>query len=106
MKVAGWITWGIVTALALYFIFCIRMSFVMGHPFTIAITVETFLLFISSILFLIFKWNKLHLLWILPVIFLGTNLILTIPIISHILIFLTNIFMKIILIGTRPPMDF
>lgn len=110
MQLSGWIVWGLLAGLAIFLALGARISTKSGYNFTKAIAVQTFLLWLSLILFLFFDCNKLHLLWITPAIFIGVNLIGGIPIISHILFICTWIFMKIILIGckkvTTKPTDF
>jgi hypothetical protein len=58
-----------------------------------------------AILFLVFGWNKLHILWVAPVAHFAAQALVIggIPILSPIVLFATRIFLFIVLIGVEKP---
>jgi hypothetical protein len=104
-QIISWIVWGILAFFAITFAFGCRRSAKSGQGFQWATGVQTLFFWIIAILFLVFGWNKLHILWITPVaFFLSQFLVLGgIPILSPIVLFATKIFFYIILIGVKKP---
>jgi hypothetical protein len=90
--------------LAVSFAFGCRSYAKSGH-FQWATGVQTFFFWLIAILFLVFRWNKLHILWVTPVaFFMSLFLVLGgIPILSPLVLFATRIFLGIILIGIKKP---
>jgi hypothetical protein len=69
--------------------------------------------YVVSLLFLVFDWNKLHILWLLPLIIFGAPFIALggIPGVSQLVMAMTRLFVPVILIGIprrdhdEPPPD-
>ncbi len=101
MQILEWIVWGFLASLAIFLAWGARASVKSGYNFTQAIAIQTFLLWITLVLFLLFGWNKLNLLWTVIIIYIAPHLFARIPIISHMMFIGTWIFMKIILIGCK-----
>lgn len=103
-EIIGWVIWGIIALLALYFTFGWRHSISEGESLSWAIGFQTLSFWVIAIVFLFAPWNKLHILWITPVAFIFaqfTTGIVRIPIISPIVLFLTDLFLRLILIGIK-----
>ena len=102
-QIIGWIIWGIVAIWALSFAFGCRSHTKSGQDFQWATGVQTFFLWLITILFLVFDLNKLHILWIAPAAFFTAQLLVFvgIPILSPLVLFVTRIFLNIVLIGIR-----
>ena len=66
----GWIIWGILLVVTLGLTYGLCRSYFAKRPFTYATAFQT-LAFWIILLFFYFEpnWNKVHLLWIMPVIF-------------------------------------
>lgn len=64
----------------------------------------TFFFLLISILFLAFDWNKLHIIWVLPITLFTIPFLITksIPVLSPIALSATRVFLKIILVGIKP----
>lgn len=105
IQIIGWIIWGIVIFFALSFAYGCRTYAKAGQGFQWATGVQTFFFWLIAILFLIFGWNKLHILWITTITFVGSQFLVLggIPILSPVILFLTKIFLNIILIGINDP---
>lgn len=105
-QLVGWIVWGIIACLAISFSFGCRSYAKSGHSFQWATGVQTFFWWIIAILFLIFGWNKLHILWIGLIAFFSAQhfALGTIPILSPLILFATRMFLRIILIGIEKPL--
>lgn len=103
LEVAGWIIWCLVVGLAIYFGYGCRYNERTGMGFTFVIGMQTFFLWLLAFLFLIFGWNKLHILWAIPIMFIFAHFIhlFNIPFITPIIEFLTSAFLKIILLGLK-----
>ena len=111
-QIIGWIIWGILALLALSFVFSCRVYAQSGKEFQWATGVQTFFFCIIAILFLIFEWNKLHILWITlaaffiaPLIVLGGTPFLParVDFPRYIILFLTRMFLNVVLIGIKKP---
>lgn len=103
--ILGWILWGIITLFAALLTWGCR-SYAKSEEgfkcnFQWTNVVQTLFFLIIAILFLIFKWNKLHILWIAPLIFLSSHLFVSynIPILSPIVIYVTKVYLSIVLLG-------
>ena len=99
----GWIIWGILTFLAVSFLLGCRRYASSGERFQQATGIQTFLLWIVAVFFLFFSWNKIHILWIVPVLMLLAPIITQIPILSTVVLFVTKIFLSIVLVGIKIP---
>lgn len=98
-KIVGWILWCIVGWLTLSFSYGCRRAIKGGKNFHIATGVQTFLWLLIVIIFLFTNWNKLHILWLIPVVFLGSSFILQIPILRRIVLFISFFYLAILLTG-------
>jgi hypothetical protein len=101
----GWIVWGIVAFLALSFAWGCRSYTKSGRGFQWATGVVTFFWWLIAVLFLIFGWNKLHILWIAPISYFAAQILAIggVPILSPITLFATRMFLGLILIGIDKP---
>ena len=104
-QIIGWIIWGIVAFLAISFAWGCRSYSKSRQGFQWATGVQTFFSWVIAILFLIFEWNKLHMLWIAPILFFSAQLLVLgrVPLLSPIILFATRMFLGIILIGVEKP---
>jgi len=105
LQIFGWIVWGIVAFLAVSFAWGCRSYAKAGQGFQWATGVQTFFWWIIAIIFLIFKWNKLHILWVAPIAFFSAQFLVLggVPILSPIILSATRMFLSIILIGIEKP---
>lgn len=105
MIIVGWIIWGVLFYFASTWAWSIRVFTKrgQGEQVQFVTAVQTMFLWFIAILFLLFKWNKLHILWAAPIsIFLAPIIIIgSIPVIRPISIFLTKIFVRLILVGLK-----
>ncbi|HBG78348.1 MAG TPA: hypothetical protein DDW84_05805 [Phycisphaerales bacterium] len=103
--ILGWILWGIITLFAILITWSCRAYTKSEEGFKYKLqwtsVVQAIFFLMVAILFLIFKWNKLHILWIIPVIFLSTHFFVShnIPILSPLVIYVTKVYLSIVLIG-------
>lgn len=102
-QIIGWIVWGIVAFLAISFAWGCRSYSKSGQGFQWATGIQTFFYWIIAISFLIFEWNKLHILWIAPILFFSARMLVLsrVPFLSPIVLFATKMFLGIILIGVK-----
>jgi len=103
--IVGWIVWIVLAFLAVSFVFSCRVYAKSGKAFQWATGVQTLFFWIIAILFIVFGWNKLHILWVTPVAFLSSQFLVLggIPILSPIILFATKIFLSIVLVGIKNP---
>lgn len=102
----GWIVWACAAFIAITFIFWSRRQARAERTFTWPTAIWALFLWVLVITFLFNpSWNKLHLSWLLPTTFLSsiTLFFVGIPIITPVVIFLTNIFMQSITVGVGTP---
>lgn len=120
-QIIGWTAWGIVVLVASLLSYGCRSHVKHGQYFNLGAGVQMLCFWVIVFLFLIFEWNKLHILWIAPLSFIVTSLFfsyllafakLPIPLIfilfgllSPILI-ATRIFLSILLIGIEKPPNY
>lgn len=67
IQIIGWLIWGIVLILAVLWTIGWRIAVVSQRPMQKSTGVFIFFLWVIDVLFFIFDWNKLHILWALPV---------------------------------------
>jgi len=93
--------------LAISFAFGCRRYVKSRQGFQWATGVQTFFWWIIPILFLIFDWNKLHILWVAPICFFSAQFLVIggIPILSNVVMFATKMFLGIVLFGIEKPTD-
>ena len=90
LSIVEWLAWSFVAFLALSLsIFC-RTIVSQGKSFQWATAVQTFFWWITAIVFLFTPLNKLHILWLLPVLFFGARFLVFpgIPILTPVILFL------------------
>lgn len=104
-QIIGWAVWGMVAFFAISFASGCRSYAKSGQGFQWATGVQTFFLWLIAIIFLIFEWNKLHIIWIAPIAFFSAQFLVlgSIPILSPIILSATRMFLGIILIGIKKP---
>jgi hypothetical protein len=100
----GWLIWAAAAFFAFSLSFGCRRYAQAGQNFSWMTAVQAFFFCVIAILFLVFAWNKLHILWIAPLAFLfGQFLVLNrIPIVSALVMFATGLFLRVVLAGVRP----
>ncbi|MDD5010722.1 MAG: hypothetical protein PHQ00_01210 [Phycisphaerae bacterium] len=105
--VFGWILWGILVFYVILMAWACRAYTNPGDKNLFKCTlqwaniIQAVFFLVVTILFLIFRWNKLHILWVIPVIFLCSNFFVAynVPIFSPLIIYITKVYLSIILIG-------
>jgi len=104
-QIIGWIIWVILAFFAISFTFGCRTYAKSDRDFQWTTGVQTFFFWAIAILFLVFGWDKLHILWVTPVAFFMAQFLTLgrIPILSPLILFVTRIFLFIILIGIKKP---
>ncbi len=104
-QIIGWIIWVILAFLAVSCAFGCRTDAKSGRNFQLATGVQTFFFWVIATLFLVFGWNKLHILWVTPVAYFTAQFLVfgEIPILSPIVLFATRIFLFVVLIGVEKP---
>ena len=102
LSIIGWVTWAFSVFLAFSFAYGCRMTVRSGQSFQWATAVQTFFWWVIAVVFLFAPFNKLHILWLLPTLFFSAQFLvhLRIPLLTPVVIFLTHIFMKLVLFGT------
>ena len=97
----GWIIWGILALLAVWGVFINRKQVKSGQDFNFSGGMVILFVWIIAVLFLVFGWNKLHILWVLPIALFSVPFFITekIPAISSLTIFLTKVFGGGVLVG-------
>jgi hypothetical protein len=101
-SIIGWVAWTFSAYLALTFVYGCRKTVRSGKSFQWATAVQTFFWWVIAVVFLFIPLNKLHILWLLPILLFSAQfLVLTgVPILMPVILFLTQVFMKLILFGT------
>jgi len=94
--------WAFTAYLALTLTYSCRRIVRSGQSFQWITAVQAFFWCVITVVFLLTSLNKLHILWLLPVLFFGAQFLVLVgvPIITPFVLFLTQIFMKFVLIGT------
>ncbi len=120
-QIIGWTAWGIVVLVAGLLSYGCRSHVKHRQYFNLGAGVQMLCFWVIVILFLIFEWNKLHLLWIAPLSFLVTSLFfsyllafakLPMPLILILfgllspILMATRIFLGILLIGIEKPSNY
>lgn len=102
-QIIGWIIWGILAFLAFSFAFGCRSYAKSGRGFQWATGAQALFLFLTAILFLVFGWNKLHILWVAPIAFFLAQLLVLggIPILSPLVLFFTRKFLSVVIMGIK-----
>jgi hypothetical protein len=99
----GWLVWAAEALTAISFAWGCRSYTKAGIGFQWATGVQTFFLWVIAVLFLILDWNKLHILWLAPILFLTAPAIALsrVPVLSTIVFYAARAFLRLILIGTN-----
>lgn len=94
-EIVGWIIWVFDAYLALAFAYGCRRYATRDVGFQLATGVQTLFWWVIAIVFLLTPWNKLHIIWLLPLGFFSAQLIAlgSIPVISPIVLFVTRLFL-------------
>lgn len=106
LTILGWLAWCVVAYLAITFVYGTRMYAKSGVPLNSITCVQTFLWWAIALTFLFSNLSKLHIIWLVPISFLGARFIALSgfpPIVAEIILLLTQIFLSIILLGVRVP---
>ena len=101
LEILGWILWLGVAFLCVSFAVGCRLYAKRGQGFQWGTAIQTLFWWILAILFLVTKWNKLHLIWLAPAAFFAAPFLAlgTTPILSPLIRMLTYLFMQIVLLG-------
>ena len=104
-EIIGWIAWVFTVYLALSFAYGCRKWARQGYSFQWATAVQTFFWWVITIVFLLAPLNKLHILWLLPVLYFAAQYIalVDVPILRKPVLLLTELFMELVLVGTKNP---
>ena len=104
-SVIGWIAWVGVVFLAVTFAYGCRKCAAAGQDFQWATGVQTFFWWVIAVVFLITPFNKLHIIWLVPLgFFLAQFVALAgIPILSPLILLVTRMFLALVLIGVKRP---
>lgn len=105
LLIIGWMAWAFSAYLALSFAYGCRKtvrSKSFYYPLLLPTAVQTLFWWVIAIVFLFTPFNKLHILWLLPVLFFGAQFLVhsRILILTPVILFLTRIFMTLVLFGT------
>lgn len=105
LGVAGWIAWLLSAYLGLTWVYGCRTYARAGRSFHWATAMQAFFFSATAVVFLIGPFSKLHLIWVLPALFFTSQLLAVshIPFVGGLLRFLTGVFMRLALVGVRPP---
>lgn len=104
LGVAGWIAWLLSAYLGLTWVYGCRTYARAGRSFHWATVMQAFFFSATAVVFLIGPLSKLHLIWVLPALFTSQLLAVShIPFVGGLLRFLTGVFMRLALVGVRPP---
>lgn len=103
--IIGWTAWLFTAFLALSLTWGCRTANRKGLGFQQATAVQTLFWWVVALIFLFTPLNKLHILWLLPVLFcLASFLTMTqVPFLSKATLLLTHLFMAVVLIGSSSP---
>lgn len=101
IQIIGWLIWVVVLIWAVLWTIGWRIAAVSQKPMQKSTGVFIFFLWVIDVLFFIFDWNKLHILWAIPVSFVFSMFVVLpgIPIISTIVLFLSGLFLAIVCVG-------
>jgi len=99
MDIVRWVLWCIVLWFALSFSYGCRRVIEQGKDFHRITAVQAFLWCIIAIVFLFSDVEKLHILWLIPLVFFGTGIVVQIPVIGQLLSLMSGVFMTVILFG-------
>ena len=69
MEIIGWIIWFIMVLFAISLTFGCWKYIKAGQGFQLATGVQALFFWIIAVLFLIFEWDKIHIIWMAPLSF-------------------------------------
>ncbi len=103
----GWIVWWINAYLAYNFASGVRNWSKAGKRVTEAGVVQSFLFLLIAIVFLVTSWNKINIIWLIPVVIVGGNFIALggIPIVSPLIMFCATFYKSLLVGGLREELD-
>jgi hypothetical protein len=105
----GWIAWVVAAFLALSFAYGCRTSAATRQGVSPPTAVRTFFWWLIAALFLVAPFNKLHIIWLIPLGYFASSFLILpgVPVVSPVVIFLTRAVLSFILVGVRfPEQDF
>lgn len=107
LTIIGWIIWSICAVVTLGGIVTLRMRVRQGISHQWGTFVFSFLFAVMTVFFFFFEASKIHIVWILPLIFFGSSFVVLsgIPILAPFILFLTRMFLNMILLGVHPISD-
>ena len=105
LGVAGWTAWVLTAYLAYAWIYGCRNYARAGRPFQWATAMQAFFFSAAAVVFLVGPFNKLHIVWVLPALFVAARVfsVSRIPVIGSVLHLLTVLFVRLALVGIAPP---
>ena len=105
LSIVGWVLWCIVLYFAVSLAIGCRRYAASGQHFMWATAIQTFFAWALVIGFLSGQESKLHLIWMIPVLFFVAQWVALdqLPLISPVIKTMTRGFMAILLVGTKPP---
>lgn len=103
-EIIGWIAWVVVAFFAVTFVIGLRRYEKSGHGFQWATATQAMFFCIIAVLFLLYDWNKLHIIWVAPLSFVAAIIIFGgVPFLLPLVMLFTKMFVSIILIGVKKP---
>lgn len=102
LNVFGWIIWSLLLSVCVFWSYGCRKYSQSAHGVMWQTITSTLFFWIILIVFLIFDWNKLHILWLAPLVWLLSQFVILagIPIITPLIMMILQIFMNLLLIGS------
>jgi hypothetical protein len=100
LQVFGLLAWAVVVFLAISWTIGCRTKARSPEGFSWVAATQVLSFYVVSLLFLVFDWNKLYILWLLPLIIFGAPFIALggIPGVSQLVMAMTRLFVPVILI--------
>jgi hypothetical protein len=113
VQAVGWLAWAVGVFLAVSWTIGCRKKARSSEGFSWAAGIQVLSFYAVSLVFLVFDWNKLHIVWLLPIIIFGAPFIALggVPGLSQLVMALTRLFVPVILMGIpgrdndEPPPD-
>jgi hypothetical protein len=75
MEIIGWVIWCMLVLFAISLTFGCWKYIKEGRGFQLATGIQALLFWIVVILFLMFGWNKIHIIWIAPLAFFTAQIL-------------------------------
>lgn len=100
-KLIGWVLWLLLLLLALSWLRGVRRYVSKGESVSYYTIIQTTFLWVILLTFLFASLNKLHILWVTPLAFFGTYVLLAIPVLGGAILSISKIFTTIMCTGVK-----